>query len=369
MVVKARFRIAVGEQVAIEKKVKQILTANGAPVMFNHFYMNFGKKLLSLKKRYSADTFINEACIEAAKWLNRELDFNILKQILNIFMAKVCAPSDAYYVLTQASADLANGRIHPNTGAPLFNINHDIGADDFLTTGNLYVTDIYCADDAQIDDDLTIGGVFYGDSLVLNYVSPFNSWVSLSGSGRRLDGYYYGDNSFAGAVYVGRKGRGTSANPDVPNLDDNIVNFQAQIIDAFGSSTWRLSGRAGFKVDSAAISTTDWGTRYTIELCNAGSKVLTEWYAFHGGFFHNKTGDMRLNNNIASTGDSQITDDGTDLILNPDLNAAGGRYVIIRGSKSTTGDPGGEEGKIYINTFDNVLKMYCDGAWRTLASW
>lgn len=38
-------------------------------------------------------------------------------------------------------------------------------------------------------------------------------------------------------------------------------------------------------------------------------------------------------------------------------------------SKSTTGDPTGVEGMIYTNTFDNAIKIYTDGAWRTLISW
>jgi len=34
-----------------------------------------------------------------------------------------------------------------------------------------------------------------------------------------------------------------------------------------------------------------------------------------------------------------------------------------------TGDPSGIEGQLYCNATDKVIKMYCDGAWRTLASW
>lgn len=44
-------------------------------------------------------------------------------------------------------------------------------------------------------------------------------------------------------------------------------------------------------------------------------------------------------------------------------------YVVLNSSKATTGDPTGKEGMIYINTNDNAVKMYADGAWRTLASW
>ena len=48
---------------------------------------------------------------------------------------------------------------------------------------------------------------------------------------------------------------------------------------------------------------------------------------------------------------------------------AGTGYVTIHSAKTTTGDPTGNEGLIYWNTVDNVIKMYVDGAWRTLATW
>ena len=43
--------------------------------------------------------------------------------------------------------------------------------------------------------------------------------------------------------------------------------------------------------------------------------------------------------------------------------------VFLKNSKSTTGDPTGGEGMIYYNTFDNALKIYADGAWRTITTW
>ncbi len=43
--------------------------------------------------------------------------------------------------------------------------------------------------------------------------------------------------------------------------------------------------------------------------------------------------------------------------------------VILQNIKSDSGDPQGEEGMIYINRADKAIKMYADGAWRTLASW
>lgn len=56
---------------------------------------------------------------------------------------------------------------------------------------------------------------------------------------------------------------------------------------------------------------------------------------------------------------------GTD-----DITIDSGGYVILAGvSKGTTGDPVGSEGMFYYNTVDNVAKWYCDGGWRTIASW
>lgn len=48
---------------------------------------------------------------------------------------------------------------------------------------------------------------------------------------------------------------------------------------------------------------------------------------------------------------------------------AEGYFVLTSGAKTTTGDPASREGMIYWNTIDNAIRMFADGAWRTLASW
>jgi len=60
----------------------------------------------------------------------------------------------------------------------------------------------------------------------------------------------------------------------------------------------------------------------------------------------------------------QVNSNDNTLLGNLNLN-----QVRILSRKTTTGDPTGAEGLLYWNTVDNVLKMYCDGAWRTLDSW
>ena len=65
--------------------------------------------------------------------------------------------------------------------------------------------------------------------------------------------------------------------------------------------------------------------------------------------------------------DASIVYNGTNFILN--AQEVGTGNVVLKSAKTTTGDPVGEEGMIYWNTVDNVIKMYADGAWRILASW
>ena len=64
----------------------------------------------------------------------------------------------------------------------------------------------------------------------------------------------------------------------------------------------------------------------------------------------------------------------------PDYQHCSGRSTSIRIGKDETGSPGAiktdtgdpsspREGQLTINTADNAIKIYADGAWRTLVSW
>lgn len=55
---------------------------------------------------------------------------------------------------------------------------------------------------------------------------------------------------------------------------------------------------------------------------------------------------------------------------NVTMNLQDGIVSFDGAVKATTGDPGSpSEGQLTINTYDNVIKIYADSAWRTLASW
>lgn len=67
---------------------------------------------------------------------------------------------------------------------------------------------------------------------------------------------------------------------------------------------------------------------------------------------------------IESAGDLQLATLTAAKVKSP----AGG-YLVLESLKSTAGDPTGQEGMLTINTADNAVRLYADGAWRTLVSW
>lgn len=76
----------------------------------------------------------------------------------------------------------------------------------------------------------------------------------------------------------------------------------------------------------------------------------------------NQTGSMFFRKD---NGDVQITLSGTRV----NLNGAGTTFVQLP-VKSTTGDPSSPaDGDMYVNTFDNTVRVFADTAWRDLATW
>lgn len=67
----SNFRAAVEEQVRIENEVK-ILIGGVSPGLI-HFYCDFAKKVVSLRKKYKGLTLLNEIEIFQKKWYGRGL--------------------------------------------------------------------------------------------------------------------------------------------------------------------------------------------------------------------------------------------------------------------------------------------------------
>lgn len=78
---KAGFGEAVRGQVLTEHAVKTILERQGVMVGLIHFYMDFGKKVMSLKKQYSGQTMMDEVEALQVHWAHRGLDVSVLDEI------------------------------------------------------------------------------------------------------------------------------------------------------------------------------------------------------------------------------------------------------------------------------------------------
>lgn len=87
---KAAFRGAVVGQVEIEQRVRSILNADGILPMFNHFYMDFGKRLGRIRKTHGGNIAQAEACIQYWKWSARGLPAATLDKIMAVMGFQPC---------------------------------------------------------------------------------------------------------------------------------------------------------------------------------------------------------------------------------------------------------------------------------------
>lgn len=78
---KVRYMGAVPYQVQTEIDVKSILTQHGVMVGLIHFYMDFGKKVMQLKQKFSGQTMRDEVEAEQIHWAHRGLDVAVLDAI------------------------------------------------------------------------------------------------------------------------------------------------------------------------------------------------------------------------------------------------------------------------------------------------
>lgn len=78
---KAGFAGAVRSQVQTEIDVKNILTQHGVMVGLIHFYMDFGKKVMQLKQKFSGQTMRDEVEALQRHWAQRGLDVAVLDAI------------------------------------------------------------------------------------------------------------------------------------------------------------------------------------------------------------------------------------------------------------------------------------------------
>ena len=71
------------EQEALENEVKLILAEAGTPTILNPGYLNFGRQVLKLAKKFSGAQLLNAVDVVLNKWVANSLDRDILERIRN----------------------------------------------------------------------------------------------------------------------------------------------------------------------------------------------------------------------------------------------------------------------------------------------
>ena len=136
------------------------------------------------------------------------------------------------------------------------------------------------------------------------------------------------------------------------------------------SMTFNCGGSNQFLVDTTRTTIRDAGTDAVLRFTGSGGNGQFVYESDNTRLRWNK--DLTIKSDsfklfVGNGYDASVYYNGTDMYINS--QEVGSGHIILNTGKTTTGDPTGVEGKIYWNTIDNVIKMYADGGWRTLASW
>lgn len=149
------------------------------------------------------------------------------------------------------------------------------------------------------------------------------------------------------------------------------VNIQSSLLEVGVSSV------GGHKM---MVTNTDTGISWADVTAKADSGEMhmyafSSGYSTYGGFMADAGvlyADPSLSGGLSIMADAVAsirfyTNDVT--VIDTEIDSNG--YISFQGSvKTTTGNPGSpRNGMLQINEFDNAIKMYADGAWRTLVSW
>ena len=203
-----------------------------------------------------------------------------------------------------------------------------------------------------------------GNSLTVNDEAGDTSPVVIDADGNMIIGATSTANTFEvlavgagrteGSIVVSTNGDVTLGQLSSTAGENSIITMRSRI----GTSIFRTDGSSNFyigRLDSLVALNTG----------NVGVLTSTPDEALE------VNGNIYLQDDYKSLfgtdKDGAIYYDATNLIV--DAQAVGVGHVVLNSAKTTTGDPTGVEGLLYWNTVDNVIKMYADGAWRTLASW
>jgi hypothetical protein len=160
---------------------------------------------------------------------------------------------------------------------------------------------------------------------------------------------YWGANKFIIGTSAGGAGTDRSLQFVVGGVDAWSINANKHLVPS-------ADGNFQFGTSSKRPSIIYAATSFTV---GTNPSTTGQFKMPSGGTLHSRNS---LNNGNTQLIKSNATHDAVEL---GDTNVP----AILPYTKTDTGDPTGAEGMHVINTFDDVYKIYADGAWRTVTSW
>jgi hypothetical protein len=154
-----------------------------------------------------------------------------------------------------------------------------------------------------------------------------------------------------------------------PDTDDLVPYFD---VSEFGNGPVKKTTVANLvdATDDASIAENHGKVLKTSDAGSVTVATLVAAGALRAGAESVDSGTLYLTN---STGEEvQISNSRNASNTRLSVPSLGDNDAIIASVlvKTTTGDPGvGDSGALCINTFDNTLKVYAEGAWRSVITW
>ena len=135
--------------------------------------------------------------------------------------AKMGLPWDAYYVLTKAEPRLTNSKVHPNSGAPNYNIKHEFT--DLISKSHTLLDDIGTNTHAQLDTHKTSDG---SDHSFIDQDVTILSSPTFAGLTSTEDALFKKDLNFDNATST----TFTQSGIGQFNFDDDILMNNGEVI-------------------------------------------------------------------------------------------------------------------------------------------
>jgi hypothetical protein len=249
---------------------------------------------------------------------------------------------------------------------------------------------IFDVNDLDVDGDASVGGNL---DVTGTIIAEIFKTTGCTATGTKAVAFGYQTEASGG--YSTAMGYDTLASGDYGTAMGYITDATGSASTSMGSDTI-ASGTAstalGYKTEASGDYSTAMGSGSLVRTTASGycstaigymAKATGDYSAAIGSSVTAGPADSTIaigasfTNNVANSfyvgfgnGDFSVKSGQVNVYGDLDVSQKVTMGTLVLPVKSTTGDPASPiEGQIYVNTNDNKVRVYADGAWRDLATW